>query len=249
MEEPMVSVIMPAYNCEKYIGMAIESVLAQSVSFELIIIEDRSLDGTLKVIKKYTDDNRIILIENEKNMGVALSRNRGVENASGKYVAFLDSDDYWTKDKLSKQVALMEEKKAVLSSTGRQLIDDNGELINRYIGIPEKITYKDLLRGNVINTSGVMILTEVIKRFPMTQEKLHEDYIVWLKVLKETDCAYGIDEPLLNYRLMKGSKSGNKLKSARMTFGVYRYMGYNVIQSCYYFICYAINGILKYKIK
>lgn len=246
MNDILVSVIMPAYNCENYIGEAIQSVLVQKVSLELIIIDDCSADKTEEIVKSFRQDNRVIYVRNEGNMGVAASRNKGMGLARGKYIAFLDSDDYWTEDKLEKQTALMEEKQAVLSSTGRELMDKDGRLSGKMIGIKEEIRYKELLKGNVLNTSGVMVLAEVAKRYPMEQEHLHEDYIMWLSILKDYGVAYGINEPLLKYRVMKGTKSANKLNSARMTFGVYRHMGLNIFQSCYYFCFYAVRGLLKY---
>ena len=247
MKDVVVSVVMPAYNCEMYIGEAIQSVLAQSVPLELIIIEDSSGDGTGDVIRSFLPDERIIYICNEMNAGVAASRNKGMELARGKYIAFLDSDDYWTPDKLERQVAFMEDGAKVLSSTGRELIDEMGVSTGKIIGIPEVIEYKDLLKGNVLNTSGVMILASVAKKYKMTQDHLHEDYIMWLSVLKEHRRAYGMNEPMLKYRVMQGTKSGNKLKSAKMTFGVYRHIGLNLFQACYYFCHYAMNGIRKYK--
>lgn len=247
MQDIIVSVVMPAYNCEKYIGEAIRSVLAQSVPLELIIIEDSSGDGTGDVIRGFLPDERITYICNEKNAGVAASRNKGIELAKGKYIAFLDSDDYWTSDKLKRQVDFMEDGDKVLSSTGRELIDERGVSTGKIIGIPDAIGYKDLLKGNVLNTSGVMVQASVAKKYRMVQDHLHEDYIMWLSILKEHGMAYGINEPLLKYRVMQGTKSGNKLKSAKMTFGVYRYIGLNILQACYYFCHYAINGIKKYK--
>lgn len=247
MSEILVSVVMPAYNCEKYIGEAIESVLVQTVPFELIIVEDCSKDNTQTVIRRYLEDKRILYIRNEENAGVAASRNKGMELAKGKYIAFLDADDRWTKDKLERQVAFMQEGDKVLSSTGRALIDENGEFTGKEIGIPKEIRYKDLLKGNVLNTSGVMVLASVAKRYPMTQDHLHEDYIMWLSILKECGMAYGINEPMLEYRVMKGTKSGNKLKSAKMTWGVYRYMGLDVFSAIYYFLHYAVQGVLKYR--
>ncbi len=247
MSEVLVSVVMPAYNCEKYIGEAIESVLEQRIPLELIIVEDSSKDRTKEVVSSYLQDERITYIRNEKNAGVAASRNKGIELAKGKYIAFLDADDRWTKDKLERQVTFMEEGDQVLSSTGRELIDENGDSTGKIIGIPEEIGYKDLLKGNVLNTSGVMVLASVAKRYPMGQDHLHEDYIMWLSILKECGKAYGINEPMLQYRVMKGTKSGNKLKSAKMTWGVYRYMGLNIICSIYYFIHYAVRGVLKYR--
>lgn len=246
MSDILVSVIMPVYNCERFIGQAIRSVLCQKVDLELIVINDCSKDNTDKVVSQYLHDERIIYVINDTNLGVAASRNKGMEMAKGKYVAFLDADDYWSEDKLEKQLALMEEKSAVLSSSGRELIDENGDFQNRYIGIDEEISYRDLLKGNVLNTSGVMVLASVAKRYPMVQEHLHEDYIMWLSILKDYEKAYGIDEPLLKYRVMKGTKSANKLKSAKMTFGVYRYVGCNIFQSIYYFCWYALKGIIKY---
>lgn len=247
MSEIVVSVIMPAYNCEKYIGNAIQSVLRQKVPFELIIVEDCAGDGTGEVIRSFLPDDRIHYICNETNLGVAASRNKGMELAKGKYIAFLDSDDCWTADKLERQVAFMENGDKVLSSTGRELIDEAGESTGKVIGIPEEIGYKDLLKGNVLNTSGVMVRSSVAKQYPMVQDHLHEDYIMWLSILKEYGKAYGINEPMLKYRVMQGTKSGNKLKSARMTFGVYRYIGLNFVQALYYFVHYAINGIRKYR--
>lgn len=246
MKEILVSVIMPAYNCEKYIAEAIQSVLQQPEALELIIVEDASSDKTRDVIQSFLHDPRVIYIRNETNLGVAASRNKGIELAKGKYIAFLDADDCWTTDKLQKQVALMEEKDAVLSSTGRMLVDETGKPTGKKIEIKDKVTYSELLKGNVLNTSGVMVLAEVAKRYPMVQDCLHEDYIMWLSILKEFKYAYGLNEPLLRYRVMRGTKSANKLKSAKMTFGVYRYMGIGRMKAFYYFIHYAFNGLKKY---
>ena len=246
MDDILVSVVMPAYNCEKFIGTAIESVLCQQVPLELIVINDNSTDGTAQQIQSFSQDGRLIYICNETNQGVAASRNKGIALAKGKFIAFLDADDYWTEDKLLKQVSLMEKENAVLSSTARELIDENGNLTGKVIGIREEVRYRDLLKGNVLNTSGVMVLASVAKQYPMVQDHLHEDYIMWLSILKEYGKAYGINEPLLKYRVMKGTKSGNKLKSAKMTYGVYRYIGFGRVKAFYYFCFYAINGVIKY---
>lgn len=246
MSEIQVTVVMPAYNCERYIETAITSVLRQRVPLELIIVEDHSTDGTADVIRKFESDDRVIYIHNAINAGVSESRNIGIRMAKGRYIAFLDADDYWTADKLERQVTLMEEKQAVLSSTARELMDEDGRLLGKIISVPEQLSYKDLLKSNRINTSGAMIRTEVANEFLMGQDHLHEDYILWLKVLKKYGVAYGLNEPMLKYRVMKQSKSGDKLKSAKMTWGVYRYMGLNCLQSLYYFVQYAIAGVIKY---
>ena len=246
MKEILVSVIMPAYNCEKYIAEAIQSVLQQSEALELIIVEDASSDKTEDVIQSFLHDARVIYIKNQINLGAAASRNKGIELARGKYIAFLDADDCWEPDKLQKQTALMEAKKAVLSSTGRIIVDEAGKPTGKTIEIKETVTYSELLKGNVLNTSGVMVLASVAKKYPMVKDCLHEDYIMWLSILKEYQIAYGLNEPLLRYRIMRGTKSANKLKSAKMTFGVYRYMGIGRLKAVYYFLHYAFNGLKKW---
>ena len=171
MNEVIVSIVMPAYNCERFIGQAVESVLSQTMKeLELIVVIDSSEDRTEDVVKRYTEDIRVSYIVNEKNLGVAESRNRGVSLAKGKYVAFLDADDYWLPNKLEMQMDLMEKKEAVLSSTARELMDEQGKLTGKCIPIKEEITYKQLLCGNILNTSGVMVLTEVAREFPMKQD-------------------------------------------------------------------------------
>ena len=241
-----VSVIMPAYNAAAYITEAVDSVFLQQVNWELLIIDDGSTDNTEEVVKSYLSDSRVTYIRNKKNLGVATSRNLGVQKAKGYYIAFLDADDRWTEEKLERQLCLMKEKNAVLCSTARALMSNEGELTGRIIPVAEEITYRSLLHGNCISLSSAVIKREVALEFPMEQDRLHEDYILWLSVLKKYKIAYGLNAPMLEYRLSEKSKSGNKFKSARMTFGVYRYMGMNIFQSCYYFFFYAINGVLKY---
>lgn len=245
--KPLVSVIMPAYNCEKYISTAINSVLAQQVSLELIIINDCSSDGTEQIIQQYAAGNSAIrYYKNDKNLGASGSRNRAVKLSQGKYVAFLDSDDWWESDKLKKQLALIEETNCVLCSTARALVNPDGTPMDKIIPVIEEITYHSLLKHNCINCSSVLLLREVALEFPMEHEDSHEDYITWLKILQKYGEACAINEPLLNYRLSASGKSGSKLKSAKMTFKVYRYMGFGLFKSILCFCSYAIHGVLKY---
>ena len=185
MEKPVVSVIMPAYNCEKFIAKAIESVLVQNVSLELIILNDCATDGTERVIQQYLSDQRIRYVKNDRNMGVARTRNEGVRMAIGEYVAFLDSDDWWEREKLSKQLALIKKEKKVLCSTGRELVDINGKLTGREIPVKETISYSMMLKQNWINCSSVLLKRKVAEEFPMEHEDSHEDYITWLKILQK----------------------------------------------------------------
>ncbi|NNJ32990.1 glycosyltransferase family 2 protein [Lacrimispora defluvii] len=245
-ELPTVSVIIPAYNASKYIDTAINSVFLQNVPVELIVVDDCSSDNLDIVMNKYLGLKNIVYIKNERNLGVAKSRNLGVRKSKGDYVAYLDADDWWMEGKLEKQISIMKKTGVVLCSTGRELVYSNGESTGRYIPVKKHISYKSLLYHNSINCSSVLVLSEVAKEFPMGNDEIHEDYITWLKILKKYKKAYGIDEPYLKYRLTGNGKSRNKIKSARMTFLVYRHMGFGYLKSIYYFICYAVHGMKKY---
>lgn len=242
----LVSVIIPAYNCEKYISQAIDSALIQGVPLEIIIINDCSTDATEETVKKYLANPAIHYIKNEKNLGAAGSRNLGINVAHGKYIAFLDADDWWEPEKLKKQLRLMKEKRAVLCSSARLLVNPDGSSMNKIISVPEHITYRTLLKHNCINCSSVLVFRKVALEFPMEHEDSHEDYIMWMRILKKYKHACAINEPLLNYRLSATGKSGTKLKSAKMTFKAYRYMGFGPVKSLLCFCSYAVHGVLKY---
>ena len=243
----LVSAIIPAYNCEKYICQAIDSALAQRVPLEIIVINDCSTDATEEVLKTYSSNETIRYYKNERNLGASGSRNLGVKLAHGKYVAFLDADDWWEPGKLKKQLQLMKEKKAVLCSTARLLVNPDGSSMNKIIPVPEMITYQTLLKHNCINCSSVLLFREVALEFPMEHEDGHEDYIMWMRILRKYKKACAVNEPLLNYRLSSTGKSGSKFKSAKMTFKSYRYMGFGLFKSLICFCSYAIHGVLKYR--
>lgn len=246
MSEPLISVVIPAYNCAGVIGRAIDSALAQKVALEILVLDDGSSDDLEAVMAGYEGNEAVRFAKNEKNLGAAATRNRGVTLARGKYVAFLDADDYWTEDKLSRQLALMEQTGCVLCCTARELMTPEGELTGRVIPVKETISYRELLKHNSINCSSVLILTEVAREFPMHHDDSHEDYIMWLEVLRKYETACGINEPMLKYRLSNSGKSGNKLHSAKMTFMVYRYMGFGMVKSIVCFCSYAFHGVKKY---
>ncbi|MBP3542706.1 MAG: glycosyltransferase family 2 protein [Lachnospiraceae bacterium] len=247
MKGKKVSVVMPAYNCAAYIEQAVQSVQKQQVDWELIIVDDASTDMTETVVKSYLADERIQYYRNKQNMGVSYSRNLGVSKAAGKYVAYLDADDWWEEDKLEKQVALMEEKQAVLCYTGRELFRDDGTALKKQLHVKETVSYTELLRGNVIACSSVLMKREAAQEFPMSHDEYHEDYMTWLLCLKKYGQACGIDEPLLCYRLSQEGKSRNRIKSAYMTYGMHRLMGKNAVQALYYTGCHLINAVRKYK--
>lgn len=247
MEKPLVSVVMPVYNGERYIGKAIESALGQEVPVEVLVIDDCSADGTELAVMKYMDSGKIRYIQNEQNMGAARSRNRGVKEARGKYIAFLDADDWWEKGKLKAQTEVMEQTGCAICSTGRELMTPDGRTTSKYIPVKERITYRELLKHNSINCSSVLLRREDALAFPMEHDDSHEDYITWLRILGKGGFAAGINRPYLKYRLSEEGKSRNKLKSAAMTYQVYRYVGYGPLKSLFFFVSYALHGIWKYR--
>ncbi|MCD7868518.1 MAG: glycosyltransferase [Clostridiales bacterium] len=253
MRQPTVSVIMPVYNGEKYIQRAVESVFAQDVPLELLVVDDGSTDRTEEILTPYLLPEsplyreELRLLKNPGNLGTAASRNLGVSKAVGEYVAFLDADDWWLPGKLSAQLARMEETGCVLCSTGRELRNPDGSETGKYIPVKDLISYRELLKHNSINCSSVVLRREVALAFPMEHDDSHEDYITWLRILRKYQQAVGVNRPYLQYRLSEGGKSRNKWKSAAMTYRAYRYAGYGPGKSLLFFVSYAVHGLWKYR--
>lgn len=231
-----------------YIIDTIESVLHQTYQqWEMIIINDYSTDKTLEIARKYSlQDNRIKLINLPNNSGVAKARSSGLQAAHGRFIAFLDGDDYWLPTKLQNQVKFMQEKGAAFSyAQYRQFIDDVNN-IGKLIDVYDEVKYKDLLKGNVIGCLTVMLDRQYIDEIVMPKEH-HEDYITWLGILKRGYIAHGLKEDVARYRKNQGSLSGNKVRSALWTWHVYRNVEkISLIESIYYFTCYIIQGIKKH---
>lgn len=246
---PLISIIMPAYNAEKYILSSVESVISQTFkNWELIVIDDGSKDNTMEILKKIKDtDNRIRLIENETNMGVSLTRNRGIEIARSEWIAFLDSDDLWSPFKLEKQLLIAQKNDAEFVFSGASYINESSKPFNGIFEVPSIVTFDSLKKQNVISCSSVLLKRYFFDDVKMENDQLHEDYVVWLKILKSGCIAHGINEPLLIYRLSTKSKSGNKLKSVSMTYRVFRFIGINPIQSAYFTSRHIIGSFFKYK--
>lgn len=245
----LISIIMAAYNAELTIEQAVNSVLSQTYkNFELLIIDDCSEDKTLSIAEKFCEkDKRVRVIRNIKNSGVSYTRRHGLEETKGSWVAVLDSDDAWTPDKLEKQILLQTETGADLLYTGSAFMDQNGAPLDWYLHAPAKIGYRQLLKQNLISNSSALVRKELYEKYYVSNDNIHEDFAIWLKILKSGKYAYGVDEPLLIYRLSKSSKSGNKFRSAKMNWNTYRCLGFGVLTALYYECRYAVNGLLKYR--
>lgn len=244
----LVSIIMPAYQCEATVEESIRSVLSQTYqSWELIIVDDASTDGTPAILTRLvTEDSRIRVITLKYNGGVAAARNHGAKSALGKWIAFLDSDDIWLPEKLEKQLSLAEKSETEFIYSGAACIDSHSQTIGRVFQVPASVSYHSLLHGNDLICSTIVLRTELFLLHPMERSDLHEDYICWLSILQEGTVAYGIQEPLILYRITAASKSGNKLKSASMAWRTFRYIGLNSIHATWCFLHYIIHGVIRY---
>lgn len=250
MQDSLVSIITPAYNAEKFIAETIESVLNQTYqNWEMIIVNDCSKDDTEKIVQSYIlKDKRIRLINLENNGGVASARNVAIKNAKGRYIAFLDSDDLWIKEKLQKQIGFMRKNGYVFTYTSYQHFKENILFAKQAVEILLEITYRQALKGNQIGCLTVILDREQIANIEFSKER-HEDYRLWLSILKQGIKAYGINESLAYYRTGSSkSISGNKFRSAIWTWNVYyKNQKLGLFRSIYYFINYTVKGMMKYK--
>lgn len=245
---PRVSVVVPAYRCEKTVEESIRSALAQTVrDIEVIAVDDGSDDGTPDILKRLqNEDARVRVILLSENGGVANARNCGVKAAHAELIAFLDSDDLWEPDKLERQLAAMEKTGAALIFTTAICIDACGEPTGKIFHAPETVTASRLLSGNDIVTSTVLVRRAVYERHPMEHSHLHEDVISWYRILSDGVKAVGIDEPLARYRVTKGSKTGSKVRSARMMWKTYRCLGIGFFKRVICFAGYLLHGVRRY---
>lgn len=244
----LISIIMAAYNAENTIEEAIYSVLNQTYrDFELLVVDDCSTDRTKELVQHMAAlDSRVKLIFNSINSGVSFTRKHGLDEANGNWIAILDSDDKWEPKKLEKQIALQKKTKAELLFTGSGFMNAKGQPIDWYLSAPSEIGYKQLLKQNVISNSSALVRKDLYEKYYVMNDEIHEDFAIWLRILKTGKEAYGVDEPLLVYRIMQSSKSSNKIKAARMNWKTYRYIGLSLYRALYYECWYVINGIRKY---
>lgn len=248
--EDKVSIVVPVYNAEKYITETMDSVRAQTLSgWELLLVLDGCTDGTESVVERYLEekqDERIRLIR-QPNQGAARARNRGMQEAAYRYVAYLDADDLWTRDKLEKQVAFMKEKDAAFSFTGYEFADEAGRGLGRVVHVPERMDYQAALKNTTIFTTTVMFDTDKLPRESLMMPEIKsEDTALWWKVLRSGVSAYGLDENLALYRRAGTSLSSNKLEAVRRIWNLYRQAeGLGVVKSMYCFCFWAVRAVKR----
>ena len=218
----LVSIIMPTYNSALFVVESIKSIQDQTYSnWELLITDDFSSDHTVELIKRVvTEDSRIKLFQLDRNGGAGAARNYSIEQASGQYIAFCDSDDLWKSNKLETQLAFMKECNADFSFTGYNHINVRGEFLKR-INVPKLANHKSLMTANVIATATVMIRRDAFSDLSMPDFPRAQDYALWLKLLRQTERAYGLNEPLSDYRVTPNTGNRRKIFALKYLYDIY----------------------------
>jgi glycosyltransferase involved in cell wall biosynthesis len=247
MNEPLVSIITPNFNAGKFISRSIESVLQQTYkNWELLIIDDGSTDNSVEIIEKFsTEDVRIKLFKMDQNSGPALSRNAGIEKASGSFMAFLDSDDYWDKNKLAIQTKAMVDGNLSFSFTGYSIVDEDNKFIKIQNAKP-LVSYNDLLTNNYIGCLTAMYSVTSLGKvyFPVLLKR--QDWALWLSITKNGIYAVGIDVPLAYYTKRMNSVSSNKLFLLKYNWIVYRKFEHiKLLKSLKLMVVLILNKIMK----
>ena len=243
----LISIIIPYYKKKEFISETINSIKNQSYkNYEILIIYDDENLTDLKYLKELANEKKNIrILVNKKNSGAGLSRNNGIINAKGEFIAFLDADDYWHKDKLLKQLNYMIHKKINFSHTSYYIVNKNKKIISVRNG-RNFLEYKDLLSSCDVGLSTVMVKKKILMDnfFPNLTTK--EDFVLWLKILKKCKKLIGINEPLTFWRKSNDSLSSNNFQKIMDGYKVYRnYMKMNIFLSLYYLFILSLNSLIK----
>ena len=238
----LVSIIMPTYNCARFIGQAIYSVFAQTHSeWELLVVDDHSTDNTRQVLwpylQKYPHIHHIVL---PKHSGPAAARTEGLRQAKGDYIAFLDSDDAWYPHKLAKQIAFMQRTGAAFSCTGYDQMDEGGMRNGKALIPPAETDYTKMLRlACPVGNLTVMYDRRVLGDQTVPDIKKRNDFALWLQLLRQTPLCYGMPDILATYRIRKQSLSHNKLSLIGYQWQLYhRIEKLNIFKSVWYLCCW-----------
>lgn len=249
MVNELVSIITPVYNNSEFIKQTIESVQKQTYkNWEMIIVDDCSTDRTPELIKKISQkDDRIKYIKLENNSGAAIARNKALSESRGRFIAYLDADDLWEKNKIQNQIDFMLAHDYAFVCSNYEKIDINNKIIKQ-VKIPKEINYKLFLRNTIIQTVGVMIDSRKTGRelLIMPNVRRRQDAATWCQLLKSGFNCYGVPEFLSYYRVVPNSLSSNKIKAIKGTWFLYRKIEkLSLVNACFCFLGYAINAVKK----
>lgn len=220
----MVSIITPSYNSEPFIAATIRSVINQTQEdWELIIVDDASTDDTCNIVLEFSNkDTRIKLIKQPKNLGAGAARNTAIKAAKGSHIAFLDSDDVWRPNKLETQLRYMKSNNTNVCFSSYELINEQGEKLNKLVEALPKLSYQKQLKCNYIGNLTGIYNANMLGKIYMPDIKKRQDWVMWLSAIKKGGPALGIKESLAYYRVRKDSVSSNKLNLITYNFNVYR---------------------------
>ena len=249
MKPELVSVIMPTYNAGKFLADSIESILSQTyANLELLITDDCSTDGTIDILKDFAQrDKRVKVKYLKSNVGPAIARNRSIERAKGRYIAFCDCDDRWMPEKLERQIALMTRKDCALCSSSYLICDDNNQLTGINIS-PKHLTLGMLKRDNKIGClTAIYDIKRLGHKFYTPAIRKRQDWALFLNILKECQICFCITEPLAYYRNRQNSLSSNKLSLVKYNVNVYETVfGYTCIRAyIYFFLIFMPTYLVK----
>lgn len=245
-EQPLVSIIMPAYNAELHIAESIDSVISQTYSnWELLITDDRSTDTTQKIINEYAiQDSRIKLFINDENGGAGIARNNSIKQSVGRFIAFLDADDQWLPEKLTTQISFMLRNNYAFTFTAYQKLE--GETLKGTVTPPQFTTYNKLLNSNVIGCLTAVYDTNVLGKHYMPVIRKRQDMGLWLSLLKQVPKSYSLPDVLALYRVDSGMTQ-NKFKILKWQWLFYRdVLELNIFRATYHFFIYSVKGFLKH---
>lgn len=255
MQDGLVSIVVPVYNAGSFIGETIRHVQAQTYrKWELLLVDDCSTDNSRELINKAAKkDGRIKFVAQKENGGAARARNRGIEEACGQYICFLDADDIWLPDKLEAELAHMkhiqqrENASAGFVFTGYEFADETGAGLGKIVHVPESITYRQALKNTTIFTSTVMIDRRIIPDADIFMPCIaSEDTATWWQILKKHDAAYGLDKNLVKYRRSANTLSSNKLTAIKRIWHLYRRQEkLSVMGSVYCMFFWAFRAIFR----
>ncbi|MCQ2519440.1 MAG: glycosyltransferase [Lachnospiraceae bacterium] len=243
----LISIIVPVYNAEKFIKETIASVQAQDYqNWELLLVDDCSKDSSAKIISE-CDDARVKLVSQPENKGAYAARNRGLKEAKGRYIAFLDADDLWEPEKLSHQLAFMKEHNAGFSFTGYEFADENGVGNGSIVKVPLNLPYKRALHNTTIFTSTVMINRDIVADELIVMPDIRsEDTATWWNIMKGGHVACGLNENLVKYRRFSGTLSANKLVALKRIWDLLRKIaGLNVFAASWHFCLWAFLAVWR----
>ena len=247
MRVPEISIITPSYNSAEYLEETIQSVLHQTFQdWEWLITDDQSQDPSVKIIKKY-DDPRIKLLVLDKNSGAGEARNNALSRAEGRFITFLDSDDYWEPLFLERMVGFMEENKAELAYSSYARCDEHLVPILKDFQADVEVTFDNLLKTCRLSLLSSMYDSQRVGKFFFPIGSKREDHVMWLNLLKKIPVGKPLRETLAKYRMREGSVSRKKKDIIKDQYLVYReFMGFSVVKSLYYTCLWAVNGFMKY---